>query len=452
MPRLAAVLTVAGLAVLSAAGCHREEARKRAHEDARRKIAELKRRVDETEARRKAAREVRDSWTNRQAPRASADDAPDTNPPPTETPPGGATAHGPETWIVDEAVDLGTEAPATGTAFGVVANNREGDLAIARLGTLSRSPARVATPLSGLKGAEGPFSIGRGPGIFEDAVYWISHGSLVRRHLSPRGAPGALEILARDARDGTRVAVPVPAPGQKLATIPATVAYVVRPDKEDAPLVAKLWVEGAASESLTAEGNSTHSVSLVQTEEGLLVVSVQARMAMTPVHARRVRFRDGKPVLGDDLVAWVGGGIQPLTEMTLLPSGEHGLFGFIPHEKSITEFGVAELDLTMTPGMDTKTTWLLYPNGIDPAPVAATHLCQEPLLLYAQPETAHPDSRQELVLRSLADPSGKRTQTVARARAFYFVSIAEVAGGALAVWVTDAGMWASTVRCTKPAK
>jgi hypothetical protein len=270
--------------------------------------------------------------------------------------------------------------------------------------------------------------------------------------LSERGPPGALEILARDAHDGTRVAVPVPAPGRKLAKIPAAVAYVVRPEKEDAPLVAKLWVEGAAPTLLTAEGNSTHSVSLVHTEDGLLVVSVQARMAMTPVHARRIRFGDGKPVLGDDLVAWVGGGIQPLTEMALLPTGEKGLWGFIPHERSIKEFGVAELELTMSPGMDTKTTWLIYPNGIDPAPIAAGHVCGEPVLLYAEPETARPDSRQELDLRSLSDPSGKRWQPIARARSFYFVSIAEVPGGALAVWVTDEEMQASTVRCTKPGK
>jgi hypothetical protein len=437
-------------AALSTVACHREEARKRAHDDAQRKIAELKRRVDEIEARTKATRAARDTWAASAAPRASTAVEPEASPVAPTAP--SDVPHGPATWIVDDAADLGEGAPATATALGVVVNDREGDLAIARLGALSHAPARTATPLAALKGATGPFSLGTGPGLFDGAVYWISHGSLVRRRLSERGPPGPLEILARDAHDGTRVAVPMPAPGRKLAKIPATVAYVVRPEKEDAPLVAKLWVEGAAPTLLTAEGNSTHSVSLVHTEDGLLVVSVQARMAMTPVHARRVRFTEGKPVLGDDLVAWVGGGIQPLTEMALLPTGDKGLWGFIPHERSIKEFGVAELELTMSPGMDTKTTWLVYPNGIDPAPVAAGHVCGEPVLLYAQPETPRPDSRQELDLRSLSDPSGRRLQPIARARAFYFVSIAEVPGGALAVWVTDVGMRASTVRCTKAGK
>src|SRR5207244_2942461 len=114
-------------------------------------------------------------------------------------------------------------------------------------------------------GAE--FTYGRGSGSFQDYVYWISHGSLVRRHLSPRGEIGPLEILAQDAHDGTRVGVPQPTPGQGLSVVPATVAYIVRPAKDGRPLVAKLWVEGAPSEIITSEGNSAHSVSLVLTND-----------------------------------------------------------------------------------------------------------------------------------------------------------------------------------------
>ncbi len=170
------------------------------------------------------------------------------------------------------------------------------------------------------------------------------------------------------------------------------------------------------------------------------------------MHARRIRLASGRPLLGEDIVVWVGGGIQPLTEMTILPTGEHDLIGLIPHERSMKEFGIARLDIGMSPGMDTPTTWTLYPNGIDPAPVAAAHLCGEPVMLYAAPETAAPDSHQELLLRALDDPSGKRFLRIASSRAFYFASIAEVPGGALSVWVTDEGTRASTVRCTSRPK
>jgi hypothetical protein len=234
-------------------------------------------------------------------------------------------------WLVDQAVDLGRPAPASATRFGVMLHTLDGALALARLGSLPHStrPGRAAlTPPT----AGGEFTYGRASGFFQDYVYWISHGSLVRRHVSTRGEIGPLEILAQDAHDGTRVGVPVPTPGQQLSEIPATVAYIVRPAKEGAPLVAKLWIEGSPSEVITSEGNSAHSVSLVHTNDGLLVISVQARMAITPVHVRRVRFASRRPIFAEDLVAWVGGGVQPLTEMTVLAGGGKDLWGFLPHE------------------------------------------------------------------------------------------------------------------------
>jgi hypothetical protein len=357
-----------------------------------------------------------------------------------------APSRGDSPFVSDAPVELAPPAQATATARGVVFGTREGEVVLAPLGHLPHgSPSK--TPVEALPAAAGPFALGRGPSVGNGYVYFISHGSLARRQLSSRGT-GSLEVLARDAFDGTRVATPIAVPGKTPAAIPETVSYIVRPEKEDGPLLAKLWVEGQSPELLTAEGNSTHSVALVHTEDGVLAFSVQARMAMTPVHARRIRFASGRPVLGEDTVTWVGGGIQPLTEMTLLPTGDKGLVGLIPHERSMKEFGLARLDIGMSPTMDTPTTWMLYPNGIDPAPVAAARVCGEPAFLYAAPETAAPDSPQELLLRALSDASGARALRLASGRAFYFASIAEVSGGALSAWVTDTGTFACTVRCT----
>lgn len=349
-------------------------------------------------------------------------------------------------WIADTELSIARPAQATASSHGVVLNTRDGDIVIARLGSLSHSPTPAKTPIESTTSSSGNFGLGYGPGVTADAVYWISRGSLVRRALPAKGPPGPLEVLARDAFDGTRVGVPIPLPGKALAPIPKTVAYVVRPEKEDGLLVAKLWIEGQESPVLTAEGNSTHSVALVHTDDGVLALSVQARMAMTPVHARRVRFPSGHALLGDDTVVWVGGGIQSLTEMTLVPT-ETNLVGLIPHERSMSEFGIARLDIGLSPTMDTPTSWVLYPNGIDPAPVAAARLCGEPVYLYAQPETPAPDSPQELVVRALSDASGSRSLRVASSKVFYFVSMAEVPGGALVVWVTDSVTAACTVRC-----
>ncbi len=354
-------------------------------------------------------------------------------------------------WILDGTVDVAPAGPASASPLGVLLYTSGGELRIARLGRLSRAAIAAPTPLRPLPEGSGPFHYGRGPALFQDRVYWIDHGELLRRRVAPEGI-GPLEVLAKDAHDGTRPGVPLPLPDKKGMQLPAMVAYVVRPAKDDDPLIAKLWVEGAPSEVLTAEGNSTHSVSLVETDDGVTALSVQARMAMTPVHARRIRFPSGHSLLGDDVVVWVGGGIQPLTEMTILPSHGNDLWGFIPEERSITEFGIARLDITQTPTMDTKTNWVLYPNGIDPAPVAAGHVCGEPVIVYAQPQTPAPDSAQELVVRAVEDAAGERHATLAQAKGFAEVSIAEVEGGALVTWASNDATSARTVRCKKRAK
>ncbi len=442
----------ATLVAMVAIGCRHESPKPGPTKaELERKIAEVERRIEAERARAARAAVAR----RRRDRDGGGESGASTTRQQTHPPSPASSAKGPHVptpFLADEPLEVGPAGPAAATPFGVVWDTPDERLLLAPLERSPRGSAPGATPVAPLSLDSAPLGLAIGPSYFRDYVYWIAHGKLVRRRAPASGAFGPLEILARDAYDATRVGVPVRAPGTTVAKIPATVAYIVRPEKEDAPLRAKLWTEGADSQLLTPEGNSAHSVSLVQTEDGVLVLSVQARMALTPVHVRRVRFPDGKPVLGDDLVAWVGGGIQPLTEMSVLRQGAHDLFGFIPQERSISEFGIARLDIGMNPSMDTKTTWTLYPNGIDPAPVAAGHLCAEPVLVYAEPETAAPDVEQELVLQSLADPSGARRQTLATAKAFYFVSVASVDHGLLVVWVTDEGTWAETVRCVASRK
>ena len=268
------------------AGCHRnDDERARAKHEFERVKAAYEKRVAELRANAPPA-------TPAPATVAAGSAEPNVTPPERRaaTDPSSALPERDAPWVADVAVELAAPAQATATSRGVVVNTRDGDVVVARLGRLSRAPAATKTPLEPLPPSSGNFGLGYGPSVAPDAVYWISHGSLVRRQWPAHGPPGPLEVLARDAFDGTRVAVPVPVPGKPLPPIPRTVAYVVRPEKEDAPLLAKLWVEGQEAQVLTAEGNSTHSVSLVHTDDGVLALSVQARMAMTPVHARRVRF------------------------------------------------------------------------------------------------------------------------------------------------------------------
>ncbi|MBM4362242.1 MAG: hypothetical protein FJ104_06140 [Deltaproteobacteria bacterium] len=350
----------------------------------------------------------------------------------------------------DEPVEIGPSGPAAATPLGVLFHDAEGALFLSPLGPLPRRASPASAPVTGLPEDVGRLPLGRGPGFSGSHAYWISQGSLVRRAVSAGGRIGPLEVLARDALDGTRVGVPLRAPGVKRPARPEVAAYIVRPEAEGGPLRARLWVEGAPAEPLTPEGNTAHSVSLVDARGGLLAISVQARMALTPIHARRIGFGAGSVTKGEDVVVWVGSGIHSLTELTLLPHGESDLFGFMPHERSTTEFGVARLDIGQAPDMETPTSWLLYPNGIDPAPVAAAHLCGAPVLFSAEPTSAVPGAAHSLRVRRIAPGAPGPAETLAEAPAIYFVSASTLPRGALVTWVTDQGLtMATTLRCPR---
>src|SRR5689334_15981664 len=229
LPARAAAVVFIGL--LCAAGCHRD---KPAPGPTKEELARLKAEVEKRVAALEHARAAKGERARAPAVAVAEDDEP---PPAPSVAPPEAPRDAP--FIADAPVELASPAQATATPGGVVFNTREGDILVARLGTVPHGPLAAKTPLTPLPATSGPFSLGRGPTVGADAVYWISHGSLARRALPPHGPPGPLEVLARDAFDGTRVAVPIAAPGKTFPPLVPTVAYIVRPEKADAPLLAK---------------------------------------------------------------------------------------------------------------------------------------------------------------------------------------------------------------------
>lgn len=47
-------------------------------------------------------------------------------------------------------------------------------------------------------------------------------------------------------------------------------------------------------------------------------------------------------------------------------------FALVPMSRETTEFGMAAIPIAEQPKEDVQPVWSLYPNGLDPAPVAAT--------------------------------------------------------------------------------
>jgi hypothetical protein len=259
---------------------------------------------------------------------------------------------------------------------------------------------------------------------------------LVRRSLKAGGGP---ELLADDAREGTRVAASEVGADRKAA-----VAYIAETTEE---LVARLWIDGGKRLPLTPEGSQATSVNLIPSGDDLLAIILEGRTSMSPVHARRLLLRGKIPRVEDDVVVWVGPPSQALSEVVSLPAPDGDAFSFLALERTVTDFGLARFRVAHDPQMDVKVEWLAYPNGINPAPIATGQACGQPLVVFARPSEARPHSPQELHVAKLNGSGLAASEVVARSRAFNNVSLAPVKGGALLIWTADWRTWARTIFC-----
>jgi hypothetical protein len=335
-------------------------------------------------------------------------------------------------FVIDELNDVGPAAPASAFARGVVLVTRGDELALCKL---EQPPSKSKKPAPGAieattRPASDFWSVARGPAVSATHAYWVSKTRLVRRALSG----GELEVLATDAREGTRVAV---------AGTPDAVAYIAMvPGREDP--VAKLRLSDGRALTATPEGAAASSVSLVRVAEDLVISSIDGRSGMTPVHARRFLNKTGQ--LEPDVVVWVSGATQGMTEITSVAS-DGGSWLLMAVEKDVSHFGLAALALDAQPKMDPPLRWRTYENGLDRAPAAAAVVCGVPLAIYVRPIDAKPSSDQELVVSELTLAEKASSERLATARGFADVSIYPLGESAVVAYVADRRTWARLIRC-----
>lgn len=335
-------------------------------------------------------------------------------------------------YLLDGLNDVGPAAPASAFAAGVVMITRTDELVVSKL---LAAPSKSKQPAAGaLQDVElGPqnfWPVARGPATSATHAYWISKGRLVRRAL----AGGELEVLAKDARDGTRVAV---------TSSPDVVAYITAPaDKQDSR--AQVRLPDGKLLLLTPEGAAASSVSLTRVGDDVMVSYIDGRSGMTPVHARRLRLKSG--TLDPDVVVWVSGATQGLTEVVSVGTDAAAWLA-LPVERDSTRFGLATLVVDKDPKMDPPLRWRTYANGLDRSPAAAAVLCGAPTAVYVRPIDARPGAHQELMLSELTLEEKARSEQVATARGFADVSLYPLPEGALLAYVADRRTWARLIRC-----
>ena len=335
-------------------------------------------------------------------------------------------------YLLDGLNDIGPAAPAAAFAHGVVMITRSDELSISKL---LQPPSKSKKPAAGsieatTRGPQEFWSVARGPAVSPTHAYWVSKGRVVRRALGGSD----LEVLTSDARDGTRVAVAGP---------PDVVAYITRPvGKQDS--LARLRLPDGKLLDLTPEGAAASSVSLTRVGEDVIASYIDGRSGMTPVHARRLHLQSG--ALDPDVVVWVSGATQGMTEITSVGTNSGGWL-MLPVERDASHFGLATLALEKDPKMDPPLRWRTYENGLDRSPAAATTLCGAPTTVYVRPVDATPTANQELVLSTLTLDETASSEQVATARGFADVSLYPLPEGALLAYVADRRTWARLIRC-----
>jgi hypothetical protein len=344
----------------------------------------------------------------------------------------------PSKLIVDRAQEIGPAGQMTASEQGVVMVDRNAEIQIARRIAAVAASRAVAARFGRVRGGSGDFfAVARGPLLLRKRAYWVQDGKLVRRALD-NATP--LEILASDARNGTRVA------GAELHDAPANAFYISSPIADEAPR-AKLWVEGAGTVDVSPEGAGASSIAVASTGQALFAVAIDARSAMTPVHGRSVRFNGGKPELGGDVVLWVGSTSQTLSEV-FASWTPWGVRAFLPIERDTSHFGLVMLALGSVPAMDPEAVWRGYPNGIDVAPVASAAFCGSAFVAYVRPETPSPEAREVLEIAEITEAGLGAAQLVDSARGFANLSLAAATDSAVLAYVADFRTFATTLRCT----
>lgn len=339
----------------------------------------------------------------------------------------------PRTWVVDEAIDLGLDSAARAIPEGALLLDRLGTLELSRLkGPLSRSAHPTTTPLSPFETpAERLSKGGAPPAVLHQKAYFVLNGQLVRRGISPTST---LETLVENEAVVGRVVAP-PDPSTRDAVV-----YLVRlPDR----VVARLWIDGQ-SRDLSPEGAAASSAVLLSHGSQLLALSIEGRSGMTPLHQRRIQLGPGEPTVGEDEVVWVGGPAERSTELVGLATTA-GDFAILPIERGVTDFGLAQVGLTQS-GKGTAN-WRIFPNGLDPAPLAAASLCGDPSVIYAAPIEAKPHATQTISIASVTAEGLGEPQVLAQGNHFRRISVAPIEGGGLVVYATDGHLWGMTIRC-----
>ncbi len=212
----------------------------------------------------------------------------------------------------------------------------------------------------------------------------------------------------------------------------AVVAFLAK-RKTTEGVMTEAWavIDDAPPLRISEDGAGATSVDVAPRGSGVIFAYVDARTAMTPVHARHASEKNGHLELGRDAVVFVGG--APDTHVAgVLGVSREAAFFVMPLAKDIATFGMAIIKLDDPPAVDEPVTWAMYPNGIDPAPIAATRDVSPIHLLRVVPSTNDPNGPRVVELGQIAASGDFRSLgAIAQPLQALYVSVAVDRFGAI---------------------
>jgi hypothetical protein len=255
---------------------------------------------------------------------------------------------------------------------------------------------------------------------------------------------GSGDRIVASSRAGSRVAA---AP---LAGAHTALGYLAsRQTSEGWVSEAWLAVDDEVPVRLSDDGSGATSLAMAPRGASVLALSIDARAALTAMHTRTVSLEGGHVHLGEDTVIFVGGPGDRRTGCALAVPANGPACGLIPIAKDIGSFGLALVRIDEPPRVDEPVVWSMYPNGLDPAPVAATTGGGKSWVARVRPEDAAPGARRVLELgdvgagdvftsREVVPTTGKPTDVA---------MIADPHGALWLAWVDGGGSWLERLVC-----
>jgi hypothetical protein len=262
-------------------------------------------------------------------------------------------------------------------------------------------------------------------------------GAVHRAHLD-----GAGDRVVASSRTASRVAA-------GMLGGHAAVSYLAS-RKTSEGWVSEAWlaVDDEAPLRISEDGSGATSLTLAEHKGGLVALAIDARAALTALHARTLAY-DGQVRLGEDVVVFVGGPGDRRTGAALAVPASGPGWALLPIAKDVGTFGLAVVRLDEPPRVDEPVVWSMYPNGLDPAPIAAAASGGRVWVTRVVPQAAQPGADRVLELGTV-DAQGTFAFRGVVPTTGGVVDVAIAADGHGASWVAwadAAGAWLERFAC-----